>query len=213
MAGNEKDKKAAETTATTSQGTAMDVFNQLLASGGGGVYIGGKDAEGKPKTQGLDEWTKQWFKMSEAERQKYVDVWRALGKNVNTITGVSTWEDYGRKSAQYAQQGGYFTPEELWKMDARSGVGSNAAAYTPQDAKALIESTYQQMLGRDASGEEYQKAYGKVMGVSNQTGAAGRQQALLDYIQSTDEYNAMREDKYLNAMYKAISGEVREVQV
>jgi len=212
VAGNEKDKKAAETTASTSQGTAMDVFNQLLASGGGGVFIGGKDAEGKPKTQGLDEWTKQWFKMSETERQKYVDVWRALGKNVNVVTGVTIWEDYGRKSAAYAQQGGYFTPEDLWKMDARQGV-SGAAAYTAQDAKALIESTYQQMLGRDASGEEYSKAYAKVMGVGNQTGAAGRQQALLDYIQSSDEYNMMQENRYLDAMYKAIAGEVREVQV
>lgn len=210
MADNEKDKKAVETTASNKTGStsSKDIFDQALAAGG--VYQG-KGSDGKDKTVGLDEWKKRWFAMSETERQKWVDKFNALGKKVNVITGIDEWEAYGRKSIQYYQQGGKFTPDELLAMDAKQGVGSGIS-YTSQDAKALVQSTYQQLLGRDATGGEYEKAFQKAMTQSGSTGAAGRQQAVVDFIKSTDEYDSRQENKYLDAIYNELAGEMREVK-
>jgi hypothetical protein len=206
---DEKDKKAVETTASNKTGStsSMDIFNQALASGG--VYQG-KGADGKDKTVGLDEWTKRWFAMSEAERQKWVDKFNAAGKKVNVINGVDEWVAYGRKSIEYFQKGGKFTPDELLAMDTKQGSGG--VTYTSQDAKALVQSTYQSLLGRDATGAEYEKAFQKAMTQSSSTGAGGRQQAVVDFIKSSDEYDARQENKYLDAIFNELAGEMREVK-
>jgi hypothetical protein len=207
---DEKDKTAVETTASNKTGStsSMDIFNNALAAGG--VYQG-KGADGKDKTVGLDEWTKRWFSMSETERQKWVDKFNALGKKVNVVNGIDEWIAYGRKSIGYFQQGGKFTPDELIAMDAKQGVGSGIS-YTSQDAKALVQSTYQSLLGRDATGAEYEKAFQKAMTQSSSTGAGGRQQAVVDFIKSSDEYDARQENKYLDAIFNELAGEMREVK-
>lgn len=207
---DEKDKTAVETTASNKTGStsSMDIFNNALAAGG--VYQG-KGADGKDKTVGLDEWTKRWFSMSETERQKWVDKFNALGKKVNVVNGIDEWIAYGRKSISYFQQGGKFTPDELIAMDAKQGVGSGIS-YTSQDAKALVQSTYQSLLGRDATGAEYEKAFQKAMTQSSSTGAGGRQQAVVDFIKSSDEYDSRQENKYLDAIYNELAGEMREVK-
>ena len=96
-------------------------------------------------------------------------------------------------------------------MDTKQGVGGGIT-YTSQDAKALVQSTYQQLLGRDATGGEYEKAFQKAMTQSGSTGAAGRQQAVVDFIKSTDEYDSRQENKYLDAIYNELAGEMREVK-
>jgi hypothetical protein len=207
---DEKDKTAVETTASNKTGStsSMDIFNNALAAGG--IYQG-KGADGKDKTVGLDEWTKKWFAMSETQRQEWVNKFNALGKKVNVVTGIDEWVAYGRKSIQYYQQGGKFTPDELIAMDAKQGVGSGIS-YTSQDAKALVQSTYQSLLGRDATGGEYEKAFQKAMTQSSSTGAGGRQQAVVDFIKSSDEYDSRQENKYLDAIYNELAGEMREVK-
>jgi hypothetical protein len=47
---------------------------------------------------------------------------------------------------------------------------------------------------------------------SGSTGAAGRQQAVVDFIKSTDEYDSRQENKYLDAIYNELAGEMREVK-
>lgn len=218
MAG-EQQKKAVETAAANSPTTtgagsaAKQAFDNAVAMGGGNVIIG-KNPDGTNKVESLKDWQDRWFKMSEAERQKYVNAWAKGGLKTDVINGVNTWVEYGKKSMQLSQYGGSFTPKMLWTQDIASsqGSGSGTVAFTAQDAKAIVQSTYQQLLGRDASGDEYGKALGYVMGQSSSTGASGRQQSLIDYVKGTQEYDAKMENKYLDAMYNAISGKVRAAE-
>ena len=216
MAGTEKDKRAVESAAVnsptnTGAASGMDVFNNAL--GAAGVIVG-KNTDGTNKTVTLKEWQDRWFKMPESERQKYVNQWSNAGIKTDVVNGVTTWIAYGQKSVQLSQYGGVFTPKMLMAQDvaSRQGSGTGAAAFTAKDAEALVQSAYQSLLGRDATGDEYSRALGLALGQSKQTGATGRQQSVIDYIKGTQEYDAKMENKYLDAMYSQVAGKVQAAE-
>lgn len=209
----DKTKTAVETTASNSAttvggGTALERAKAMNATVG--VLVDKKTNT----TESLTAWQERWFKMSEAERQKYVNQWAQAGIKTDVINGVNTWVEYGKKSIQLSQYGGAFTPQMLWAQDASSRQGSagGSVAFTSQDAHTIVQNTYQSLLGRDATGDEYSKALGAVMGQSTSTGATGRQQSVIDMIKNSQEYDAKQENKYLDAMYNAISSKVRAAQ-
>lgn len=217
MAGTDKTKKAVETAASNSATTTgqSNAWEAAKASTLGVGVIVGKNPDGTNKTQTLKQWTDQWFQMPESQRQQYVNQWAQAGINTDVINGVNVWQTYGKKSMQLSQyEGGAFTPQMIWSQDiaSRQGSAGGTVAFTAQDAASLVQSSYQQLLGRDATGDEYNKALGLAMGQAKQTGAAGRQQSVIDYIKSTQEYDAKMENKYLDAMYNVVASKARSVQ-
>lgn len=215
MADN-KTKTAVETTAsngaTTSGQSAIDRAKAAVGTTYG--VIVGKNPDGTNKTETLVDWKKRWFAMPEAERQRYVNQWAQAGIRTDVINGVNIWAEYGSKSIQLSQYGGTFTPQQLWTQDISSKQGSagGTVAFTAQDAKTLVQSAYQSLLGRDATGDEYNKALALAMGQSSSTGSGGRQQSVIDFIKGTQEYDAKMENKYLDAMYNAVANKARAAQ-
>jgi hypothetical protein len=99
---------------------------------------------------------------------------------------------------------------------AKSGVSGNAstgAVYTAQDADAAVQGIWQQLFGKNAMGADYAKAVSLYTNQSQDTGEAGRVQAVQNYAQSTQEYQGMQEDRYLDAIYATIQANVRKAQV
>ena len=68
------------------------------------------------------------------------------------------------------------------------------------------------MFGKNATGADYTNAMNAYLSQAQDTAASGRQQAIMNYAQSTPEYKSMQEDKYLDAMYNAIQANVRKAQ-
>lgn len=95
----------------------------------------------------------------------------------------------------------------------QSGNANKGIVYTKQEADAGVQSVWQQIFGKNALGIDYKKAVDAYLNQSQDTSAAGRQQAVLNYAQSTPEYKAMQQDKYLDAIYNAIQANVRKAQV
>lgn len=93
-----------------------------------------------------------------------------------------------------------------------SGTGTGAV-YTHADADADVQSIYQQVLGRNAAGNDYAKAVAIAMGLGPDSGAAARQQAILNFVQNTPEYAARQDNQYLDAIYKEIAADVARTQV
>jgi hypothetical protein len=193
----------------TKGSNATAAFNNSVDGGSGGVYTSGG------VTVPLDKWTKQWFDMPESKRMEYVDLFNKLGKRVNQYTGVNVWTDYGRASISTLQSGGKVTPDQLISLDLKDSYNASASgvpAFTAQDASSIIQGAYQQLLGRDAGGDEYHNALNLSLNQAKQTGAAGRQQAVIDYIKSGEEYKAKKENSYLDALYNSLKSRVGEVQ-
>ena len=92
-------------------------------------------------------------------------------------------------------------------------VGTRGAVYTNKDADADVQSVYQQVLGRNAGGNEYAKAVTIAMGLGPDSGAAARQQAILNFVQNTPEFAARQDNNYLDAIYNAIAADVAKTQV
>lgn len=101
--------------------------------------------------------------------------------------------------------------EALMKA-AASQTGNVSQGPTRQDATGYIQSIYTQMLGRSAAGAEFNKAFNMFMGQPAGTDATGRQQAVVEFIQSTPEYRKRQENKYLDAVYNAVAEDVRRAQ-
>ena len=105
--------------------------------------------------------------------------------------------------------------EEILKKYAASGGASvsKGAVYTHADADADVQAVYQQVLGRNAGGNDYAKAVAIAMGLGPDSGAAARQQAIMNFVQNTPEYAARQDNNYLDAIYKEIAADVARTQV
>jgi hypothetical protein len=97
-----------------------------------------------------------------------------------------------------------------------AGLGGDVAAkgptYTKQDAEAVVQSVYQQLLGRNAVGAEKSKAISMFFSQGSETGVSGRQQAIVDMVQDDREFTVRQENKYMDAIYNRIAEDVREAQ-
>jgi hypothetical protein len=91
-------------------------------------------------------------------------------------------------------------------------VSSKGPTYTKQDAEAAVQSVYQQLLGRNAVGAEKSKAISMFLGQGADTGASGRQQAIVDMVQNDREFLVRQENRYMDAIYNRIEQDVREAQ-
>lgn len=91
--------------------------------------------------------------------------------------------------------------------------GTGGAVFTKQEANYYVQSVYQQMLGRNATGNDYSKAINLIMSQSQDTSGAARQQALTDSITQSPEYKIKQDNKYLDSIYQAVSADVRKAQV
>jgi hypothetical protein len=92
-------------------------------------------------------------------------------------------------------------------------VGTTGAVYTHSDADADVQTVYQQILGRNAGGNDYAKAVAIAMGLGPDSGAAARKQAIMNFVQNTPEYAARQDNNYLDAIYNAIAADVAKTQV
>lgn len=103
----------------------------------------------------------------------------------------------------------------LVKAAQAAGLGGDVASgptYTKQDAEAVVQSVYQQLLGRNAVGAEKAKAINMFFSQGADTGASGRQQAIVDMVQNDREFVVRQENKYMDAIYNRIAQDVREAQ-
>jgi len=89
---------------------------------------------------------------------------------------------------------------------------STGVVFTPAEANSAVQSVYQQLLGRNASGNDYAKAYSIAMAQSKDTSTYGRQQAIMNEVMASPEYKARQDNKYLDAIYNAISADVRRTR-
>jgi len=94
----------------------------------------------------------------------------------------------------------------------QSGNAAKGAVYTQQDADAAVQNIYQQLFGKNAMGADYKNAVNAYINQSQDTQVAGRTQAVINYAQSTPEFQAQQEDKYLDAMYNAVAANVRKAR-
>jgi hypothetical protein len=118
-------------------------------------------------------------------------------------------------SSTASSKPGAFDFNEALKIASKSGgaLGTRGAVYTNKDADADVQAVYQQVLGRNAGGNEYAKAVTIAMGLGPDSGAEARKQALLNFIQNTPEYGARQDNNYLDAIYNAIAADVAKTQV
>jgi hypothetical protein len=92
-------------------------------------------------------------------------------------------------------------------------TGSTGPVFTKQEADYAVQSVYQQILGRNATGNDYSKAINLIMGQSQDTSTAARQQALTNSLMDSPEYKIKQDNKYLDVIYQAVSADVRKAQV
>lgn len=94
------------------------------------------------------------------------------------------------------------------------GLGGDVSGpkFTTQDAATYVQSVYQQLLGRNAVGAEKSKAINLFLSQSADTDASGRQQAIVDLVQGSDEFVISQENKYMDAIYNRIAEDVRKAQ-
>lgn len=104
----------------------------------------------------------------------------------------------------------------LVKAAQAAGLGGDVAAkgpsYTKQDAEAVVQSVYQQLLGRNAVGAEKSKAISIFFSQGAETGVSGRQEAIVDLVRNDREFKVRQENKYMDAIYNRIAEDVREAQ-
>jgi hypothetical protein len=108
------------------------------------------------------------------------------------------------------------TPDAKALLDqvAKMGLGKTGTTntYTPQDADATIQDMYQQLLGRNAIGNEYSRALSIYNSQDPNTGYQGRGQAIENIIQNTPEYQARQQNTYLDAIYQDLASKIQETQ-
>ena len=93
-----------------------------------------------------------------------------------------------------------------------TSTGSTGPVFTKQEADFAVQSVYQQLLGRNATGNDYSKAINLVMNQNKDTSTAARQQALTNSLMQSPEYRIKQDNKYLDVIYQAVSADVREAQ-
>lgn len=117
-------------------------------------------------------------------------------------------------SSSTSQSTGNTAPDfsALLQAAASMGGGVTGNVFTKQEGNAVVQGVFQQILGRNATGNEYAKAMSIVMGQSQDTSSDGRGQAVTDFVQNLPEYQAREDNKYLDAMYNAVAADVRKVR-
>lgn len=128
-----------------------------------------------------------------------------------TALGASTVMKPGKASSGQVNLADLFAAVKANGGGATAGTGG--AVFTKQEADYAVQSVYQQMLGRNATGNDYSKAINMIMGQSQDTSIAGRQQALTNAIMQSPEYKIKQDNKYLDVIYQAVSADVRKAQV
>jgi hypothetical protein len=93
-----------------------------------------------------------------------------------------------------------------------SGNVATGPVVTRQDAEADVQALFAQIFGRSGVGVDYKKALNIYLSQSQDTGAPGRQQAVVDYLQTTPEFEARQENRYLDAIYNAIQADVQKAR-
>ena len=92
------------------------------------------------------------------------------------------------------------------------GAATQGPSFTTQDATAYVQDIYRQMLGRAALGAERAKAINVFLNQAAETDVGGRQAAVVTAIEQSQEFQARQENRYLDAIYNAITEEVRRAQ-
>jgi hypothetical protein len=95
---------------------------------------------------------------------------------------------------------------------ANNSGNAKGPVVTRQDAEADVQSLFTQMFGRSGVGVDYKKAMNIYLSQSQDTGAAGRQQAVMSFLQSTPEFESRQENRYLDAIYNAIQADVQKAR-
>jgi hypothetical protein len=94
----------------------------------------------------------------------------------------------------------------------QTGNAATGAVVTQQDAEADVQGLFGQLFGRSGVGVDYKKALSIYLNQSQDTGAPGRQQAVMEYLQNTPEFEARQENRYLDAIYSAIQADVQKAR-
>jgi len=98
------------------------------------------------------------------------------------------------------------------KANGGGTATSTGPVFTKQEADFAVQSVYQQLLGRNATGNDYSKAINLIMNQNQDTSTAARQQALTNSLMQSPEYKIKQDNKYLDVIYQAVSADVREAQ-
>jgi hypothetical protein len=101
----------------------------------------------------------------------------------------------------------------LAQLKAGGGSVSGGTIYTQAEADRDVQTIYQQALGRNAAGNDYAKAIGIAMGQDKNTSSYGRQQAVLNWVQNTPEFQTRQDNMYLDGIYKAVAAHVADTKV
>jgi hypothetical protein len=97
----------------------------------------------------------------------------------------------------------------LAQLAKSGGVGNAQEGPTRADANAVVQSVYQQLLGRSAVGTELNQAIGQFMANDGGTGGKGN---IENFVMGTNEFQAKSENKYLDAIYNQLARDVRGAQ-
>ena len=95
---------------------------------------------------------------------------------------------------------------------ANNSGNAKGPVVTKQDAEADVQALFGQLFGRSGVGVDYKKALNIYLDQSQDTGAPGRQQAVAEFLQSTPEFEARQENRYLDAIYNAIQADVQKAR-
>ena len=119
------------------------------------------------------------------------------------------------KPASTTSSGGFDFAAAFAAVKAAGGgttSGTSGAVFTKQEADYAVQTVYQQLLGRNATGNDYSKAISTIMNQSQDTSTYGRQQALTNAIMASPEYKIKQDNKYLDGIYQAVSADVGKAQ-
>ena len=207
MSTEDNTTKAPVETKKPATSGSNQVFQTSLDSGAAAkVYVGESNIIGYGAMVSIKDWNDKWINMRPADKESFVKKFKSLGYNVNIYSGYKVWQELGEKSQQYFQQGARISPTEILDLEIKDKYEKTASAgpaFTNQDAYALAQGAFQQLLNRPmSSGDETNSAINLVLNQDNSTGATGRQQAVIDAIKNSDEYKTNTENSYLDAFYQ-----------
>ena len=217
MSTEDNTTKAPVETKKPAAGGGIQVFQTSYEGGAGAkVYVGESNIIGYGAMVSIKDWNDKWINMRPADKESFVKKFKSLGYNVNIYSGYKVWQELGEKSQQYFQQGARISPTEILDLEIKDKYEKTASAgpaFTNQDAYALAQGAFQQLLNRPmSSGDETNSAINLVLNQDNSTGATGRQQAVVDFIKNSNEYKTKTENSYLDFFYQSALQETKAAQ-
>jgi hypothetical protein len=205
MSGTDNKTTAPVETKAPAASAAQQAFNNVAEGGGAQVYIG-STITGYSSNISIKDWNDRWTNMGMKEKESFVKKFNYLGYNVNVYSAYSVWEKLGQESQSYSQHGAKVSPTQILDLNIKDKYEKTASAgpaFTNQDAYALAQGAFQQLLNRPmSSGDETNSAINLVLNQDKSTGATGRQQAVVDFIKNSNEYKTNTENSYLDAFYQ-----------